>query len=491
MNPRANVVSRCERLLFILKFLVRSAHAPDDPAVSEARWSLIILFGLLGLSYSSWLARLPALRELLGLSTAELGVVFLAGAIGSLIFVTIAAPLVMRFGGRSVLTVSAIGIGLAYFLGGLGPTIGNVWVLATGLFLNGAFVALTNVPQNVETAAVERRIGRPILPHFHAAYSIGAVIGSLFGALCAYLGVPIIFQFTFIGVATVILRFRLIPKIILDTALDENAMFTRINTSRRKRVNRVEMRAGLIPKVQPMGIGAKMRSSRTTLGSALGAWREPRTLMIGSIIFAAALSEGSANNWLSIAVVDGFGKTESTGAVMFAVFLTCMTIVRLVGPQLITRFGRVKSMRYSAGASILGLLLFGFAPSFELSVVGIALWGMGAALTMPLGISAASDDPLKAAARVSVVVAHASIATLAAPPILGFLAQAIGARTALATICVFLVLSLLASKALTRVSADTYADKQFGSTPARLTAPCSPPNSSSSTEAAESRMEHK
>lgn len=473
-----------------MKFFAQPTRLPVDPAVNTARWSLIILFGLLGLSYSSWLARVPALRELLGLSTTQLGVVFLAGAAGSLIFVALAAPLVLRFGGRSVLTVSALGIGLAYFLGGLGPTIGNVWVLATGLFLNGAFVALTNVPQNVETAAVERRIGRPILPHFHAAYSIGAVTGSLFGALCAYLGVPIIFQFTFIGVATVILRFALIPKIILDTALDEDAMFARINASRRKRITRIEMRAGLIPKLQPLGLGAKLRSRRTSLGSALGAWREPRTLMIGSIIFAAALSEGSANNWLSIAVVDGFGKTESAGAVMFAVFLTSMTIVRLAGPQLITRFGRIKSMRYSASTSILGLLLFGFAPSFELSVVGIALWGMGAALTMPLGISAASDDPLKAAARVSVVVAHASIATLAAPPILGFLAQAIGARAALATISVFLVLSLLASKALGRVSAGPYATEQHGSTPARLAAPCNPPKSSSSTEAAESLMEH-
>lgn len=402
----------------------------------------------MGLSYSTWLARVPTARELLGLSTAELGVVFLSGAIGSLIFVTLAGPLVMRFGGRNVLNVSAVGIGVAFFLEGLGPTIGSVWVLALGIFLNGAFVALTNVPQNVETAAVERRIGRPILPHFHAAYSIGAVAGSLVGAVCAHFEVPLVLQFTVVGLATIALRLYLIPKVVIDTDLDPHKQLDRVTAVRRKRVSKIEQREGLIPKPAAVGLRSTILARKTSLGSALQAWREPRTLMIGMIIFGAALSEGSANTWLSIAVVDGFAKPESTGAVILAVFLVSMTVVRLAGAHVIERLGRVRSIRASAALSIVGLLIFGFVPSFGLSAVGVALWGMGAALAFPLGISAASDEPLKAAARVSVVSAHTSIATLAAPPVLGVLAQSIGARAALTTICVFLAVAFLLARAV-------------------------------------------
>lgn len=402
----------------------------------------------MGLSYSSWLARLPVVRELLGLNTAELGVVFLAGAVGSLICVTVAGPLVVRYGGRAVLNVSAIGIGLAFVLEGLGPTIGSVWVLAAGIFLNGSFVALTNVPQNVESAAVERGIGKPILPLFHAAYSIGAVAGSLFGAACAYLDVPIFGQFAVMGVFTVVVRLMLIPKILLDTKLDTADLLERIGQARRKRVNKIETKLGLVSKPVPMTVRQRLGARRTRLGSALGAWREPRTLMIGMIIFSAALSEGSANNWLSIAVVDGFDKPESTGAVILAVFLISMTAFRLIGPHVITRFGRTRTLQGSSLSATAGLLLFGFSPSFEVAIVGTVLWGIGAALVTPLAISAASDEPLKAAARVSVVSAHGSIATLAAPPVLGFLAQSVGARVALTIICVFLVAALIFAKAL-------------------------------------------
>lgn len=437
----------------ITRLSARSSAAKIDPALSSARLSIIILFALMGLSYSSWLARLPVVREMLGLSTAELGVVFLAGAVGSLICVTIAGPLVVRYGGRAVLNVSALGIGLAFVLEGLGPTIGSVWVLAAGIFLNGSFVALTNVPQNVESAAVERGIGKPILPLFHAAYSIGAVAGSLFGAVCAYLDVPIMWQFALMGIFTVVVRLMLIPKILIDTQLDTVEQLVRIGHARRKRVNRIEAKLGIVAKPAPMALRQRLGARRTRLGSALGAWRERRTLMIGLIIFSAALSEGSANNWLSIAVVDGFAKPESTGAVMLAVFLIAMTAFRLIGPSIIIRLGRVATLQASTLAAIVGLLLFGFSPSFTGAIFGIVLWGIGAALVTPLAISAASDEPLKAAARVSVVSAHGSIATLAAPPVLGFLAQIVGARVALTTICVFLVIALVVAKSLAQVPA--------------------------------------
>lgn len=428
----------------------RTKHTskPVAPEIQRARVGLLILFGLLGLSFSSWLGRYPSVREALDLSTADFGVVLLAGAIGSLIFVTLAGTFVERFGGRTVLTVSAVGIALAFFFEGLGPTVGDVRILAVGVFLNGMFVALTNVPQNVETAAVERRVGRSILSHFHAAYSIGAVIGSLIGAACSALDVPLLAQMSVTAVLTLVIRLILIPRIILDTKLHDDTKWDRADEARRQRVRKAEIRAGVITPIGPTGFSAQLRARGQSLGSALGAWREPRTILIGLIIFAASLSEGSANNWLSIAVVDGFDKPEWTGAVTLGLFLASMTLVRIFGPRLIDSYGRVTILRLSAGASVIGLLLFGLGPHIVLALVGVVLWGMGAALAVPIVISGASDDPMKAAARVSVVSAFASIASLAAPPVLGLVAEYTGARIALTFIAAFMIISFVVSKSV-------------------------------------------
>lgn len=414
--------------------------------IARARWSLIVLFALLGLSYSSWLGRLPTVKEALNLTESQLGVVFLAGAIGSLCCVTIAGHLVVRVGGRTLLTISAVGISVAFILEGLGPTLGSVPLLALGIFLNGCFVALTNVPQNVETAAVERRVGRAILPHFHAAYSIGAVVGALIGAACAAADVPLVTQLSVTAVVTLVVRLVLIPHIVLDTHLSEEERWDRARTARQRRVERAEVRAGIVTPTQPRTLTVLLRSRRASLGQALGAWREPRTVLIGVIIFAAAMSEGSANNWLAIAVVTGFDRPEATGALMLSVFLVSMTVVRLAGTRVIDRYGRVAVLSVSGVTSMVGLIVFGVAPHFSVAVLGIVLWGAGAALAVPLGISAASDDPLKAAARVSVVSAFASSASLAAPPVLGFVAEVTGTRLALTLIVVFLAVGVAVSR---------------------------------------------
>jgi MFS family permease len=148
--------------------------------------------------------------------------------------------------------------------------------------------------------------------------------------------------------------------------------------------------------------------------------------------------------------VDGFDQVEAVGAAMFGVFVGAMTAVRLLGTKLIDRYGRVVVLRTSGVVSFAGLVLFGFAPSLPLAAVGIVAWGFGAALTVPLGIAAASDDPLRAASRVAVVSAFSSTASLAAPPLLGLAAELMGTRHALLLITVAMLASVLLARTVRR-----------------------------------------
>ncbi|MDF9874935.1 MFS transporter [Cellulosimicrobium cellulans] len=414
----------------------------DPRALARARWVLLGVFALNGVMMSSWLARIPSVRDALSLTPADLGVVLLAGAVGALVTVTAAGPFVTRFGGRVAFGVSAVLFGVAFLLLGLGPATGSVPLLAAGIFVNGMAFSLGNVPMNVESAGIERRVGRTILPQFHAAFSVGAVVGSLVGAACAHAQVPVLVQFVATGAVATVWRLAAIPATVHDTLPSRTPVPAEASAP-------VDALGDAVVDVETAGLRSRLARRGARLGAALSAWREPRTLLIGLVILSAALSEGSANDWLSLAVVDGFAQTEAVGAVVFGTFVAAMTVMRLAGTRLIDRFGRVTVLRASGVASIAGLLLFGFAPTLQLAGVGVVLWGFGAALAVPVGIAAASDEPLRAAGRVSVVSAFSSMASLAAPPLLGLAAEAMGARHALVLIVAAMVLSVLLARQVT------------------------------------------
>jgi fucose permease len=409
-------------------------HAP--PSVARARLLLVGLFSLAGFAFASWLARIPTVRDLLDLGTSDLGVLLLVGSVGSLLTVTASGVVLQRLGTRRVLVLSAVVLATALVLLGTGPTVGSRALLAGGIFLNGVAVALGNVAINVESARIERAVGRTIIPQFHAAFSVGAVLGSGTSALASAAGVPVSVQLPATAALVLVWRLASVRGVVLPATAVELAARATPATG--------EADAA----VAPVPVSRARRGARR-IGSALGAWREPRTLLVGVVVLSAAFSEGAANNWLSLAVVDGFTTSESVGGAVLGLFVASMTAVRLLGTRLLDRFGRVAVLRASGATSTVGLLTFGFAPSLPLAGVGVVLWGLGAALAVPIGIAAASDDPTRAAGRVAVVSAFASMASLVAPPVLGLAAEHVGARHAL----VLIVAAMLTSVAVSRTVA--------------------------------------
>ena len=108
-----------------------------------------------------------------------------------------------------------------------------------------------------------------------------------------------------------------------------------------------------------------------------------------------------------------------------------MTVGRIAGVPLLNRFGRVAILRGAAVAALLGLAIVILVPIPAIGVVGVVIWGLGASLGFPVGMSAAGDDPAKATARVSAVATLAYGAFLIGPPVIGFVGQHIGVLTAL------------------------------------------------------------
>jgi MFS family permease len=173
--------------------------------------------------------------------------------------------------------------------------------------------------------------------------------------------------------------------------------------------------------------------------SSGSAWLEPRTLAIGLMVLAFTLAEGAANDWLALALVDGYDARHWVGVLGFALFVAAMTLGRLGGPIVLDRFGRAPSMLASALAATTGVLVVVWTGVAAFAVVGIVLWGFCAALGFPVGMSAAGDDPARAARRVSVVSTIGYGAFLSGPPLLGFVGDHVGTLDSLLVIAIAMV----------------------------------------------------
>ena len=165
------------------------------------------------------------------------------------------------------------------------------------------------------------------------------------------------------------------------------------------------------------------------------------------MVLGFAFTEGSANDWMAVAMVDGYGTGETIGAVGFGVFVTAMTLGRLAGTSALDRFGRIPVLRATAALGLAGLLLVLLGGSWQIAMAGAVLWGFGASLGFPVGMSAAADDPVRAAVRVSVVSSIGYTAFLAGPPLIGLLAEHVGILNALFVVVAALGIGLLASGA--------------------------------------------
>ncbi|MBP2214869.1 MFS family permease [Arthrobacter sp. CAN_C5] len=378
--------------------------------VTPAMWATFAVFGLNGLVFASWAARIPAASSTLGLSDGQTGSLLLAAAAGSVLALPLAGSIAGRVGVANTVRIGGVASAIAAvtIAGGLATT--SIPLTALGLFLFGVGVALWDVAQNIEGADVEHRLRRTIMPKFHAAFSGGAFAGAMVGAGLSALGVDL--SYHLLGVASVVILVSLwVPRYFLPEISHADSH----------------------PDAPQPG--------------RFAAWLEPRTLLIGLVVLGAGLTEGAANDWVAKATVDGLGSSEATGAVMFGVFVAAMTLFRFVGGGLIDRYGRVRVLQVSLGSSLVGLLIFVFAPTVPLAGVGAVLWGAGAALGFPMGMSAAADEPRHAAARVSVVSTIGYTAFLAGPPLLGFLGDQVGIRNALLVVGVAVLASFLVAPA--------------------------------------------
>ena len=388
----------------------------DDVPLRQARSAVYIVFFGNGFLFANWAARIPQVRAELGVTPGVLGLILLCLAVGSGIGTPLSGLIISRLGESRTVSVMAAVAATGMAVVAIGVLVGTPAVVA-GLFVFGFGSGTWDVAMNVQGAAIERLLGRAILPRFHAGWSIGTVAGAGIGAVMVALGVP---------VTAHLLAVTVVVAAVVPVA------------ARR-----------FLP-----GTHAPAPGGRSARRRQLASWTEPRTLLIGLFVLCMALTEGTGNDWLSLAVIDGYHAAAVAGTLTFAVFLAAMTAGRWWGPKLIDRYGRVLVLRVCAVTALAGLLVIEFGEVLPVAMAGALLLGLGTSLGFPVGLSSAADDPAHAATRVSTAASIGYVAFLAGPPVVGFLGDRVGVLHSLWVAAVVLAAAFLLAGATAPLTAD-------------------------------------
>lgn len=383
-----------------------------SPTALKRRNALFLTFFLPGLGISSWVTRTPDVRDLVEASTAQMGLILFGLSIGSMVGILGSGALVARWGTRAIIGagIACVAVGVAVIGGGAGLGSGPVVALGLGLFglgMGGAEVAM-----NVEGADVERAVGRSVMPLMHGFFSLGTVIGAVVGMLLTAAVFPVVWHLIIVAV--------IVASVLLVAIRDI-----------------------------PAGYGRRATDAGERGAPRAAVWKDPRLLLVGAIILALAMAEGTANDWLPLVMVDGHGFGAAVGSAIYAIFAAAMTVGRFVGGWFVDRFGRAAVLAGSALFGALGLAVVIFVDSQIAAAAAVVLWGIGTSLGFPVAMSAAGDsgDRSETAARVSFAATIGYVAFLVGPPVLGLLGEQFGLRAAMIFVLILVTAAMFLAPA--------------------------------------------
>ncbi|BCB88260.1 MFS transporter [Phytohabitans suffuscus] len=368
---------------------------------SRARWAVTAVFGGNGLIIASMVVRTPQLKLDLDLSPAQLGLVSAAFGVSAVLAMQVAGALAARVGSGWVVRAAILVLPVGLVGAGAAPTLVALLCLLLGF---GAAHGLLDVSMNAHAVAVERALGRPIMNGCHAAWSIGAVVGSLAGSAAAQAG------------TSRLPHYAVLAAVLLPAALVCGRL--------------------LLP-------GYADRRAATGSGwSPRGGWSR-RIVVFGAMGATVLTVEAAVANWSGVYLHENLGASLGAATLGYVAFTACQTAGRLVGDRLQTRASAARLVATGTLVAAAGLTAIVLSPWPALAVAGFAVVGIGLATPLPVlfgvvgHLGAAGSGAATAVARFSTMT-YTGI--LVAPAIIGWVAELVGLTWTLAALVPLLAL---------------------------------------------------
>lgn len=361
---------------------------------------IYVCFFLFAVSMGALLSRLPDLQDALQIDKSELGLTLIGAAIGALISLTLASPVVARLGARKTAFVTVLGTSAML---ALVPWMGAAPLVFAVLFCEGLLAGALEINLNVEIDRIEAQLGRGVMNRAHGFWSLGFFVTALVSSAVRQAGVPmqlhlaLTFAFVLIVGSITIAGMRNAPARATHDHADEGHI------------------------------------ALPTLG----------LLPLCVIGIAAFLVEGAGIDWSAIYMRDVFHAEPFIGGIGLTLFTFFMALARLFADPFVDRYGSRAVALFLLLLSTAGLCAVWLAPHPNVALVGFAFMGAGCSAVYPLAVSAAAQRTDRPAhVNVAALGQMSFVVFFLAPPLLGFVAEHAGIRTAY-LVCIPVILAAL------------------------------------------------
>ncbi|MEU0944402.1 MFS transporter [Streptomyces canus] len=368
---------------------MRTRITVPDNSLTRLRIALTVFFALDGFVFAGWVVRIPAIKEQTGASASALGLALLGVSAGAVITMMLTGRLCRRYGTHRVTVVCAVLLSLSV---ALPPLTHSAPALGAVLLVFGAAYGSINVAFNSAAVDLVGVLRRPIMPSFHAAFSLGGMLGAGLGGLVAGGLSPTwhLIGLTVIGLLVTAVAGRTLLRIEPPTPTQEKP----------------EQRPA------PHSPGGPAPTPPRTRGLVV---------TFGLIALCTAYGEGALADWSALHLEHDLEATPGVAAVGYSCFALAMTIGRLTGTRLLERLGQTRTLVGGGTTAALGMLLGALAPSVWAALLGFMITGLGLANLFPVAVERAGRLAGPDGVAIASTLGYGGM--LLGPPAIGFMAD--------------------------------------------------------------------
>ncbi|MFD7967868.1 MFS transporter [Streptomyces clavifer] len=370
--------------------------APRSSA--RLRTALTVFFALDGFLFAGWVVRIPAIKHQTGATASTLGLALLGVSAGAVITMMLTGRLCRRYGSHAVTVVCGVLLPLSI---ALPAQTRSALSLGLVLLLFGAAYGGMNVAANSAAVDLVTALRRPVMPSFHAAFSLGGMAGAGLGGLVAGSLSPSTHLFALAGIGLVVtavtgpvlLRYRPVPGALAD-----------------------EPRPAAHP-AHPHRMSSRARRI---------------VILFGVIALCTAYGEGALAEWGALHLTQDLHADPGLAAAGYSLFALTMAVGRLTGTTLLERFGQTRTLVTGGATAAAGMLLGALAPTVWLTLLGFAVAGLGLANIFPVAVGRAGELAGPSGVAAASTLGYGGM--LLGPPVIGFMADWISLPVALTTV---------------------------------------------------------
>ncbi|MEU9865372.1 MFS transporter [Streptomyces sp. NPDC047971] len=393
-----------------------------DARLRRGRGSLGVSFFVQGVTFALLVTRIPAIQDRYGISDGLLPLCLAAVPILAGVGSVGTERLVARVGPGAVLRWAQPLVLLALLGVGAGS---ELWQVAVALGVFGLAVGALDASMNMLGVSLQRAYGRSIMLGFHAAYSLGGIVGASLAWAGAHWDLSL---FT---------SYLPVVAVLLPAALVGSRWYT--------------------PGTVPAG-GAESAGGGETNGGVGVSFRLLLPLCL--VMTFAYIGDSTVSNWSAKYLQDVLGSSEELATVPYNAYMVTTLLGRAVGDLGVRRMGAAMVVRGGAVLAALGFAVVAVAPGAWVGMAGFTVLGLGLSVIVPQTFAAAgrqafdSHGPGASDAAVARLNVFNYVGFLIGSPLVGALGDAWSHRGAMLVAMVLVLVTV------------AYATS-FGSQPAR------------------------